>query len=137
MAPEVSILCCAPELCRQVFPFVKPMLEAAYHECDEDLPDDLVDALESGQFQLWCVVEGANMPLAAVLTRLIPARSGLSMRLVACGGDRLFVWRHLWHHLEKYARDEGCVKIVAEARRGWARVLTGFEEKRAVIEKRI
>lgn len=137
MRPSVELICVPPELTEQVLPFVIRMIEASYVEADGLVPDDLLDRLKAGTLNLWVAMEAGQTPFAAITTSFYETRSGRALRIHACGGDRLYVWKHLMGDLEQYAKTEGCVKITAEARQGWLRVLTGFEQTRIVIEKRL
>ena len=101
------------------------------------VPEDLADRLKEGKLNLWVAMEDGEVPFATITTSIYETRSGKTLRIHCCGGDRLYVWKHLMSDLEKYAKAEGCVKIVAEARQGWLRVLEGFEQTRIVIEKRL
>jgi hypothetical protein len=44
-------------------------------------------------------------------------------------------WRDCEDQIVRYARAEGCVKVVAEGRNGWARVLPGYHTARVYLEK--
>lgn len=136
-ADTVELLCVPRALTEQVLPFVIRMLEASYDEADGIIPDDLVERLKAGTLTLWVAMMAGHSPFAAILTSFYEKKSGRALRIHACGGDHMHVWKNLMVDLEAYAKAEGCVKIVAEARTGWLRVLKGFEPSRIVIEKRL
>lgn len=115
---------------------VRLMVDRGYAEADELMPDDVEESLLSKKLLLWVALQGGHA-VAAMTTQLYRGRSGNHLFLLACGGDRLFVWKHLMEEIEKYARAEGCVKIRAQGRRGWLRTLDGFSIDRVIFEKRL
>lgn len=136
MADSVKLVCIPPDMIPKVWPMVREMVDRGYAEADELLPDDIEESLSNKKMLLWVALEGGHA-CAAMTTTLYRGRSGLHMYLVACGGDRLLVWKHLMAEIEKYARAEGCVKIRAQGRRGWLRTLHGFSIDRVIFEKRL
>jgi hypothetical protein len=134
--PTYTLICVPPSMLMDVFPFVEPMIDAGYEASDEATPLDLLDWLEKQKGLLW-VVSKDHEPVAAMTTSLVESRYGRALRLVACGGDDMTEWVGLMAEIEKYARAEGCVKIVAEGRRGWVRALDGFSADRVIFEKRL
>lgn len=112
------------------------MIEASYIEMDEIPPDGLEQWLCEGKGLLW-IAEKDGKIIAALTTSLVNQVSGLVCRMVACGGTEMDRWKEREAQIVEYAKAEGCVKVTAEGRKGWARVLPGYEIKRVYLEKRL
>ncbi len=134
---HTKLICIDPAIVPRVWPMVKPMIDRAYNEVDDEIPATLFNDLCANRALLWLVSDmTAQRIVYAFITELYIRRSGLKVcRLVAGSGERMSDWLHLQSELEQYARDEGCSKIVAEGRTGWSRALSGYSVIRHVIEK--
>lgn len=120
----------------QVWPRVVDMIDAGLAVCDEVMPEDILDRVGSGKMLLWVAIEEANgIILAAMTTQLVKQRSGLVCWMCQCGGDRMRDWSRFHTKIEEYARVEGCVSVVLEGRRAWARILEGYEVRSVRLEK--
>lgn len=129
------LVCVAPEYVAQLWPHVRAMIDAAFDAVDEYEPADLFDKLCAGRLLLWLWAPNAKIE-AALITALVPRPSGLTCRLLACGGHGLTDWIDGGHEkIEAYARAEGCVKMEIEGRTGWARVRPEYRAIRIVLEK--
>lgn len=137
MSEHGNLICVGPDMAGRTWPLVSAMVEAAYSEVDEPMPDDMPARISDGRALLWIFVR-ADAILAALVTSLSRKPSGLACRMVSCGGSELELWRRCEADIANYARAEGCVKIIAEGRRGWSRVLgNDYEVTRVTLEKRI
>ena len=96
----------------------------------------LVHDLHSGLALLWLAWDGERIEAAAV-TQLDVANGQKFCTIVACGGRGLKDWRSLISALERFARDEGCVSVRINGRRGWARVLPDYRLHSIVLEKEL
>lgn len=128
----------APEDVARIWHVVEPMLRRGYEEVDEFMPDDLLPWLQGQKGPagiLWVCHDGEKL-VAAITTSLERKPSGLVCRAVACGGEGGVVdWRATEERIARYAKDEGCVKVTAEGRNGWARLIPGYKAVRAHFEK--
>jgi hypothetical protein len=57
--------------------------------------------------------------------------------LTACGGADMRRWLPLLATIESYARDEGCACVRIYGRKGWARVLDGYETQHVILRKEL
>lgn len=129
-------LCVPPDQVATLWPAVFPLIERAYAEVDEQTPDELLERFADGKMLLWVSLK--NGDIAAVLVTALEKRpSGLCCRLVAAAGVGERKWAEWHQRIESYARAEGCVKLTAEGRPGWGRVLPGYSTKRLILEKRL
>jgi hypothetical protein len=131
------LICIPPKNVRDVWHVVRPMINRAYAAVDEDRPPEMLEALTAGKLLLWVYAVGGDI-VAALVTALVPKPSGLACKLMVCGGGAMEDWLVRGHRqIEAYARAEGCDRLTMEGRRGWARLLPGYDVKRVVLEKRL
>lgn len=132
------LICVSPSRVGQLWHVAEPMISAAYAEVDELMPADMLAALKRGDLLLWVSAPDGTIVMALV-TALVPKPSGLACKLMACGGSDMALWIGEHPQIEAYARAEGCVKLLAEGRQGWAKALSaaGYSCKRVVLEKRL
>lgn len=130
-----DLICVPPNCTATFFPAVRDMLDKGFAEADELFPAETYDRLAAGEWLLWIAVSGDAQIIAAMLTRLYFARSGKVCQILCCGGERVGVWKHHMAAIEDYARAEGCVRILAEGRKGWLRLLNGFRSNWVKFEK--
>lgn len=126
-------MCVPPGDVAVLWHVVRPMIEAAYAKVDEYPPVDLLEGLNEGKLLLWVSAPDGEIATALV-TALLPRPSGLTCKLMVCGGELVENWHG---QIEAYARAEKCMKISAEGRPGWARVLPDYVVKRVILEKRL
>lgn len=125
-----------PANVKTVWPLVQPYINRAFEEMDAPVPIDMFQSLVSGRALAWIVCDDQMRTIYVFVTELYVRRSGTKVCRLVCGaGERMNEWLPLQAKLETYARAEGCSKIVAEGRPGWARALDGYTEIRRVIEK--
>lgn len=132
-----QLLAVAPEDVDKVWPFVADMIDDAYAAMDEDTPDVRRWLVERKGI-LWVYATDDQVIHAIVTTSLVRKRGGrLACRMVACGGRMMEAWKHHHATIEEYARGEGCYKVMADGRPGWARVLEGYNVTAVKLEKGI
>lgn len=132
--PPTELICVDPAMIRQVWPMVENMIDEGYAAVDEPTPD-VLEWLEDKKGLLWLAVRNGRI-ISVLTTSLVQKRSGLACRLVTSTGDGGECLRHLGA-IERYAKAEGCVKVCAAGRPGWARVLPGYRTIVVTLEKRL
>ena len=134
MTEPPPLVCVPPDKVSSLWPVAERFIREGHEAVDEPMPENMVEWLESGKGLLWlCLREGTVV--AALTTSLVIKPSGLCCRMVSCGGEGFDYWRACERRIVEYARAEGCVKVTAEGRNGWARALPGYKVKRVHIEK--
>lgn len=123
----------APAHVADIWPQVKTFFESAYAETDLAMPD-VLGWLEREAGHLWVVVDGSRA-VAALTTSFEDRPSGKSLRLVSNGGVGLDGWVAYLAEIEAFARENQCVKVVMDGRRGWERVFRDYSPKRVTLEK--
>lgn len=88
---------------------------------------DVVDALDCGHAQLW------NLGDSVVVTQVTAGRD-LHVWLAAGNLDTIRWWVPA---LDDIAREWGCRRITVTGRKGWARVLTGFNKTEVGLTKEV
>jgi hypothetical protein len=89
----------------------------------------------TGHWQLWLVTEGKEVA-GCVITEIGAADSGMKICTVkACIGEDATRWLHLLSEIEEWARANGCQRINAWARRGWAKRLPHYEMTHVLLER--
>lgn len=89
-----------------------------------------------GEFQWWFVLERGE-PLAVLVTEIVDEPGCAVARVLAAGGSRLERWRHVIGKLEGWASQNGARYIEVHGRRGWQRVLSGYEPVKTVLRKEL
>ena len=72
---------------------------------------------------------------AAVATILINSEIGKVCIITVCGGSDMKRWLPLIGLIEAYAKREGCKRVRIYGRKGWLRVLKGYEEKHVIMDR--
>lgn len=133
-------VCCVPPYdVPKVWPLVASMIDAAFAELDETTPDYLPWLME-GKGLLWVYIRD-EIIVAAATSSFQKGRQGKTCRVVSVGGDSggegVAMWRRCIAEIERYAKTQGCYKVVIDGRRGWIRVLADYDPKCVSFEKRI
>jgi hypothetical protein len=128
------MLFCMPSMARMMTAGAIPsdMLHHVWHELwpllepaakrSANKPDVLADLLAQ-RTQLWAVYEDGK-PVAAIVTKIIPAEPEKKCLLWLIGGCRAAEWLpDFMPKCEAWARSLGCVAIWASGRKGWDRLI--------------
>lgn len=94
-------------------------------------PEQVRTELEGARAQLWCI--GKNSIEGIIVTQL----QGPIGLLWIASGRGLDEGKELLEHIERWMKERGVRDIKIEGRRGWGRVLEGYEEKATVFMKRL
>lgn len=130
---DCPLVCVPPDKLNEAWKIADPFIASGYEAVDEYMPDDMFAWLKAEKGLLWLGVNNGKV-VAALVTSLERKPSGLTLRMMSAGGDDLEHMKACEKILSEYAKREGCVKIAAEGRNGWARTL-GYKATRAHFEK--
>lgn len=117
-------------------PAWEPIKALLDKHCESFRAEDVRAAVRAGQFQLWLARSGSEL-LAVMVTQLVRRRDGLVCVVSFCGGMRMSEWIGDRHLLKRWAKDEGCVAIKGERRRGWLHFFPEAEQTGVVWEMRL
>jgi hypothetical protein len=132
----VTLVCVDPSRARETWPHVEPLLRSAITRTGLSLFADLERDILSGQALVWLAWNGESIEAAAA-TALHPTEAGLVCSVLACGGMHMHRWLPLLATIEGYAKAEGCKVTRIVGRRGWLKVLDGYRETYAVMDKEL
>jgi hypothetical protein len=99
---------------------------------------DIVQLALGGQLQLWALAEGQKL-YGLVVTAIEVYPRAKVFRLVLVVGGEMDKWLDLEAMLEKFALAQGCSRMEAEARPGFARILQSknYRSRAELIVKHI
>ena len=125
----IDLVCVNPADVHLIWPQAKGLIRAAIEKTDlSDFSDIEYDVL-SGDQLLWLAI--SDHIEAAATTHL----SRNVCVLTACSGHQRERWVPLFAKIEKYAKDEGATTMRIFGRRGWGRVLDGYQSTHVILEK--
>lgn len=109
------------------------LIEPFLFEHYEWTPEKVRAQLESAKAQLWGLID-ANGIRGVVITQ-----TNLSIGLIwiASGKGLDGEAMQLLADIEAWMKERGCTDVKIEGRRGWGRVLDGYEEKATIFMKRL
>lgn len=133
----IEILPCPPQNVRRVWPLVdKYIADALVFTRGAWLPQDVCDACEKGNMQLWLATDTeGDQVLAALVSEITdyPRRRIIGVPFI--GGKRLREWfRPALAMIEAWSKEMGCDGLQGGARRGWGK-LAKMEEVGVILWK--
>jgi len=133
---DAQLVCIDPDHVREVWPLVAPLVERATAETGLSAFAAIEHEILVGASLLWVAWNGAVIEAAAA-TSLQQTDAGRVCVITACAGTGMTRWLPLIHGIEAYAQAEGCRCVRIFGRKGWARVLDGYRQTYAIIDKRL
>jgi hypothetical protein len=127
----VELVCVDPERVHEFWPYAKDLILSAILRTGLSQPTDIECDILNGHQLLWLAWDGAIK--AAASTHL----ANNVCTVTACGGANMNEWLSLFAQIEQYAKNEGCRCVRIFGRKGWLRVLKGYEAKHIIIERRL
>lgn len=133
---ELVVTAVEPDFASQIWSKVSGLIDVGYAAGDNFMPEDILQKVRYGTILLWIAIDEETGHIhAAMTTELVLMRCGLVCWMGQCSGDRMPDWRHFHTMIEKYAKDEGCVKTILQGREGWQKVLKGYSVRTVQLEK--
>jgi hypothetical protein len=136
MPSSAELVCVDPSRVREFWPHASPLVRAACQRTELNAFADVEADIFAGRSLLWLAWNGRAVEAAAA-TILINSEIGKVCIITACGGTDMKRWLPLIGKIEKYARDEGCTRVRIFGRKGWLRVLEGYEAKYIIMDKEL
>ena len=122
-----------PKQVHEFWPHVEPLLRQAIIRTGISAFRDIEYNVLYGDDLLWICWE--DRILCAGSTSLQETDAGKVCVITACGGSDMHRWLPLLEKIESYAKAEGCKRTRIVGRRGWMRVLEGYEMKNVILDK--
>jgi hypothetical protein len=100
--------------------------------------EDVLNFLATGQWRLWVALEN-GIVVAAMTVEFFYYPRDKVCRVVTMGGERMKEWltSDTIKNFEEWVKNEGCSYIDVYGRRGWKKVLPGYEEDCVLLRKAI
>jgi hypothetical protein len=133
-AAKAELVCVDPARVCEIWPHVRGSLEAACRRTGLNAFADFEADILAGRSLVWIVWNGRKVEAAAA-TALSNSDIGKVCVITLCAGNGMQRWLKLVGRIEDYARDEGCTRLRIFGRKGWLRVLEGFEARYLVMDK--
>ncbi|HLJ01745.1 MAG TPA: hypothetical protein VKT76_18690 [Bradyrhizobium sp.] len=135
-ATKAELVCVDPARVGEIWPHVEATLRAACRRTSLNAFAELEADILSGRSLVWIAWSGSAIEAAAA-TALINSDIGKVCVITLCAGRGMQRWLKLIERIEAYAKDEGCARIRIFGRKGWLRVLEGFNARQVVMDKEL
>ncbi|WP_315831124.1 hypothetical protein [Bradyrhizobium prioriisuperbiae] len=136
MSASVELICVDPRRIHEIWPHAADLIHRAVRRTNLNHTRDIDADVLSGAGLLWLAWNGEAIEAAAT-TSLIQTDTDKVCILTACGGEDMARWLPLLRQIEDYARNEGCACVRIYGRRGWQRVLDGYDVTHVILEKEL
>lgn len=133
MPCTVDLVCVPPSEIPKIWPLARQLIKTAIEQTDLSEFADIEKQVLSGEQLLWLAWSGTIE--AAATTHLIKTSGKPILIVTACSGSQRERWLSLLDQIETYARNEGCSKSRIYGRKGWQRVLNGYQCEYVILEK--
>ncbi len=134
MSASVELVCVDPKRVHDVWPHAMELIQRAIKRTNLSHSLDVEYDVLHGDGLLWLAWNGSAIEAAAT-TSLIETDRDKVCILTACGGEEMRRWLPLMRAIEAYAKAEGCACVRIYGRKGWQRVLDGYQAKHVILEK--
>lgn len=129
-----NLICVAPNRVHEFWPHARELIRNAILRTNLSHFQDIEYDILSGDGFLWLAWNGEEIEAAAT-TALIRTDADKVCVLTACSGEDMTRWISLISGIEAYAKSEGCACVRIYGRKGWSRVLEGYDVQHVVLEK--
>ena len=140
MRSSAELVCVDPKQVHEIWPHVAPLLRRAIAGTGLSAFADIERDILRGNALPWLALSderGAAAIEAAASTTLQQTDNGKVCIITACAGANMARWLPLINHIEAHAKEEGCRCVRIFGRKGWLRVLEGYEEKHVIMDKEL
>lgn len=128
LVPRESLAAAWPHVSRRIQSFVERSNGRATMET-------VAQRLASREWQLW-LVGNPDTVCGCVLTHAYLADSGMKIcEILGCMGDDATQWLYLLDEIEAWAKENGCHRMQAWSRKGWAKRLPDYRLTHVLLEK--
>lgn len=114
---------------------IEPLLRVMERRNDQLTVDDVFAQAQSGAAQIWGYAVDGEVRAVAVTKLYEMARGRLCSIWVCVGFDVMGIFEGAHAEIERWAQSMGCYAMEIVGRKGWSRLLDGYEFKAAVYEK--
>lgn len=119
----------------EIWKDIKPFVTKALNKVDSCyIVEDIKDSLLKAEMQLWTSYDGTQLK-SVCITRIVKHPTNQYLEITLLTGS-LSALQHL-EVLEKWGKQLGCKTIRLTGRKGWERVLKGYEQTVVNLEKEL
>lgn len=136
LLPSTHLACVDPERVHEIWPAVAPLLKRAIAKTGLAEFVTIERNILDGISLLWVAWNGRAIE-AVASTSLQQTDAGKVCVITACAGAGMARWLPLIRGIEVFAEAEGCHCVRIFGRKGWGRILKGYEQTYAIIDKRL
>jgi hypothetical protein len=132
---KIELICVDPKRVHEIWPHVAGLIHSAVKRTNLSHTLDIAYDTLHGDGLLWIAWDGTIK--AAATTSLVRTDRDKVCILTACAGEDMALWLPLLGKIEAYARNEGCACVRIYGRKGWARVLEGYQVEHIILERQL
>lgn len=114
----------------------KALIAESVQRTDDVTLDEVLTSIGTGQSQLWAVIDGEELVLAAV-TQIVPVNGGKQAFCWQMGGDFGRGGEAVLAVFLEWARNEGCRSAEISGRLGWMRKLKDWKPVAVTLRKEL
>jgi hypothetical protein len=130
---KTELVCVDPARIGEVWPLVRERVKLAIERTELSDFDLMERSILAGEQLIWLAWD--DEIAAVAVTHKSSVGTKTICTLTACHGYQRDKWLPLFEQIEQYARNEGCSAMRLYGRKGWERVLHGYNVKNVVMEK--
>ena len=131
----MNLFTASPATVDDLWSHALPHLERFAKETLLASPQDILSAVKNGEKQLW-MAEEDNECVGVMVTEVYETFKGnVCCIWAACGTVGVGKLSPTFSNVESWAREIGCVALEVRGRKGWQKVLPGFELTGVLLEK--
>ncbi len=113
----------------------EPLLAVMERRSDQLTVEDVFLQASRGEAQIWGYAVDGNVRAVAVTKIHQMVKGPLCTIWIVVGFDVMGIFEGAHSEIEAWARSKGCYAMESVGRRGWGKVLSGYEQKAVVFEK--
>lgn len=123
----IQIVAIEHEKIDQIWPRIKDHIQMALDHSKGELSiNTLKKRLDENRSLLLLASDGADI-LASIVCELVDTDSGRVCNIVTAGGEKADTWLDEWYNqIVPIAKDQGCVRISLNGRKGWEKKLKKY-----------
>lgn len=126
-----------PDTIERLWDHALPHIERFTSETMLASPEDIRRDVIAGSKQLWLVEQSGHVVAVAITTIYGTMRGPICCIWAAAGTIGLAGIAEVMPDIEAWAIQVGCVAMEVRGRKGWAKVLDGFEPTGVLLEKNL
>lgn len=113
--------------------------EALVDNANAHTHEDIYREIAERKMQLWVIWAVKERPTGVLVTEVYDTAAGMTCAIPIVGAEMMDESLDVLETIEKWAREQGCVRLRGEGRAGWERALKplGWRKITTQVEKRL